>query len=180
MIAQIFLNCLRRGYLRLTDFSFVVFDECHHCQGNHPYACIMREFYFDQPPLPPSLQLQRQEEREVKPRPPVIMGLTASPIDVTKFDKSKLVKEIRALCENLDSRFTAYDTSEIKDSTSIKIIAIEERPDREMVPHLIEHFVRFMDHRESYAKLAKNFPQYFECVREVIEYLASKHRTLSL
>jgi endoribonuclease Dicer len=47
MIAQMFLNCLRRGFIRLTDFSLMVFDECHHCKENHPYAAIMREFYFD-------------------------------------------------------------------------------------------------------------------------------------
>jgi endoribonuclease Dicer len=51
MIAQMFLNCLRRGYIKITDFSFMVFDECHHCDGNHPYAGIMREFYFDPPKL---------------------------------------------------------------------------------------------------------------------------------
>lgn len=42
MIAQMFLNYLRRGYIKITDFSFMVFDECHHCHGNHPYAGIMR------------------------------------------------------------------------------------------------------------------------------------------
>jgi hypothetical protein len=26
MIAQMFINCLRRGYINLTDFSFIVFD----------------------------------------------------------------------------------------------------------------------------------------------------------
>ena len=33
MISQMFLNCLRRGYLNLTDCMFIVFDECHHCHG---------------------------------------------------------------------------------------------------------------------------------------------------
>lgn len=41
VISQMFLNCLRRGFIKLTDFSFIVFDECHHCQGDHPYAGIM-------------------------------------------------------------------------------------------------------------------------------------------
>lgn len=58
MISQMFLNCLRRGYIRITDFSFMVFDECHHCHGNHPYAGIMREFYFD-PPKPDAQMLKR-------------------------------------------------------------------------------------------------------------------------
>lgn len=26
MISQMFLNCLRRGYIKLTDYSFIVFD----------------------------------------------------------------------------------------------------------------------------------------------------------
>jgi hypothetical protein len=26
MIAQMFLNCLRRGYIQITDFSFMVLD----------------------------------------------------------------------------------------------------------------------------------------------------------
>ena len=48
MISQMFLNCLRRGYIKLTDYSFVVFDECHHCGGDHPFSGIMKEFYFEQ------------------------------------------------------------------------------------------------------------------------------------
>ena len=48
MISQMFLNCLRRGYIKLTDYSFMVFDECHHCGGDHPYSGIMKEFYFEQ------------------------------------------------------------------------------------------------------------------------------------
>lgn len=42
MISQMFLNCLRRGYIKLTDYSFMVFDECHHCGGDHPYSGIMK------------------------------------------------------------------------------------------------------------------------------------------
>jgi endoribonuclease Dicer len=42
MIAQMFINCLRRGYIKLTDFSFIVLDECHHAQGNHPYSSLMK------------------------------------------------------------------------------------------------------------------------------------------
>lgn len=55
MIAQMFLNCLRRGYTKLHDYVLVVFDECHHCQGDHPFGSIMREFYFE--------QLKKQQEK---------------------------------------------------------------------------------------------------------------------
>jgi ERCC4-related helicase len=42
MIAQMFLNCLRRGYTKLNEYILVVFDECHHCKGDHPFGSIMR------------------------------------------------------------------------------------------------------------------------------------------
>lgn len=79
MIAQMFLNCLRRGYIKITDFSFMVLDECHHCHGDHPYAGIMREFYFN-PPKPDEKQMKKLKLREEKLELPIIMGLTASPV----------------------------------------------------------------------------------------------------
>jgi endoribonuclease Dicer len=48
MIAQMFVNSLRRGYTKLNDYVFLVFDECHHCKGEHPYSCVMKEFYFEE------------------------------------------------------------------------------------------------------------------------------------
>ncbi len=46
MISSIFLDKLRKGIIKITDFSFIVLDECHHAKGDHPYNNIMREFYF--------------------------------------------------------------------------------------------------------------------------------------
>jgi ERCC4-related helicase len=78
MISQMFLNCLRRGYIKLADYSFIVFDECHHCGGDHPYSGIMKEFYFEQK------KKMRNDERlgrlKDEERLPILMGLTASPV----------------------------------------------------------------------------------------------------
>lgn len=74
MISQMFLNSLRRGYASLTDFCFVVFDECHHCSGDHPYSGIMKEFYFD------TKEKIAKHKRNDNIELPVLMGLTASPI----------------------------------------------------------------------------------------------------
>jgi hypothetical protein len=52
-------------------------------------------------------------------------------------------------------------------------VAAEERPEREMVPDLIDHFKKFIgDHHEYYLKIQKNFQEYFACVKEVIDYLS--------
>ncbi|KAJ6720653.1 hypothetical protein OIU85_023828 [Salix viminalis] len=45
MTHQIFLNGLRHGYFKLDLIKVLIFDECHHARGNHPYACIMTEFF---------------------------------------------------------------------------------------------------------------------------------------
>lgn len=88
MISQMFLNCLRRGYIKITDYSFIVFDECHHCAGDHPYAGIMKEFYFQQKKKNKKLdELNRLEDKD---RLPIIMGLTASPVSQPFKDHTKL------------------------------------------------------------------------------------------
>lgn len=46
MTHQILLNGLRQGYFKLDFIKVLIFDECHHARGNHPYACIMTVSYF--------------------------------------------------------------------------------------------------------------------------------------
>ena len=94
MISQMFLNCLRRGYIDLTDFSFVVFDECHHATGRHagvrhPYAGIMNEFYFDI-----KSNLNKNSNLDSTKKLPIIMGLTASPIAQPENDPKVLKQRI--------------------------------------------------------------------------------------
>ncbi|KAJ3245101.1 hypothetical protein HDU78_009940 [Chytriomyces hyalinus] len=74
---QTLLNTLRHGYLKMgADLSLIVFDECHHAVGSHPYLLIMNEFYT---PLP-------------NPDRPKILGMTASPI----FQKSRTLEDSQA------------------------------------------------------------------------------------
>ncbi|KAI0241525.1 Dicer-like protein 1 [Massospora cicadina] len=76
MTAQIFLNVLRHGFLRMSQVGFLVFDECHHARKDHPFNLIMVEFYTD-----------------AEPRPQ-IFGMTASPsnskqpLEVTQYELS--------------------------------------------------------------------------------------------
>ena len=76
---QVILDALRHGYIKMgEEIALIIFDEAHHAVGDHPYNCIMREFYMMLPP--------RRSDIIGGVRP-MILGLTASPIyggDVAK------------------------------------------------------------------------------------------------
>ena len=42
---QLFLDALGARHLDLVAFGVIVVDECEHCIGSHPYACIFKEHY---------------------------------------------------------------------------------------------------------------------------------------
>ena len=121
MVSQMFLNCLRRGYIKITDYSFMVFDECHHSRGDHPYAGIMKEFYFEQKRK--NKKLEDLNKLEDKDRLPIIMGLTASPVSQPFKNHNELMQELRKLCINLDSNFAVYPFGDmVTNQTAIEII----------------------------------------------------------
>ncbi|KAK0593324.1 hypothetical protein LWI29_034760 [Acer saccharum] len=45
MTPQILLDGLRHSFFRLNMIKVLIFDECHHARGNHPYSLILTEFY---------------------------------------------------------------------------------------------------------------------------------------
>ncbi|KAJ2229039.1 Dicer-like protein 1 [Coemansia sp. RSA 1286] len=89
MTHQVLLNALRAGRVHITDIDLLVFDECHHARGNHPYALIMREFY---------------DRCDPKSRPHVF-GMTASPLNA-KETASESVQHLQAV---LDSNICTVD-----------------------------------------------------------------------
>ena len=86
---QIFLNFLATctqtdPIIRLSDVSVLVFDEAHHCQGNHPYNKIMSQFYHDVP--------DRCK--------PLVLGLSASPAGELSTERTLL--KLQELLKNLE------------------------------------------------------------------------------
>ncbi|XVF44119.1 hypothetical protein PTKIN_Ptkin02bG0094800 [Pterospermum kingtungense] len=67
MTPKILLDGLRHTFFNLNMIKVLIFDECHHARGRHPYASIMTEFYH------------RELEAGVS-NLPRIFGMTASPI----------------------------------------------------------------------------------------------------
>ncbi|XP_057984824.1 endoribonuclease Dicer homolog 2 isoform X9 [Hevea brasiliensis] len=67
MTPQILLDGLRHSFIKLDLIKVLIFDECHHASGKHPYACILTEFYHRQLSFG-NCNLPR------------IFGMTASPI----------------------------------------------------------------------------------------------------
>lgn len=41
---QIILDVVRHGFLSITDFNLMVFDECHHANNDHPMSQLMGHF----------------------------------------------------------------------------------------------------------------------------------------
>ncbi|CAG9325596.1 unnamed protein product [Blepharisma stoltei] len=106
---QLFLNALRYGYLRLNQFSLMIFDECHHCNGNHPYMSIMKEFYHNS---------------KYKPK---VMGLTASPVIHGNLQqKGNLKDDLENLCLFLDCEFASIDRESVASIANKPIFVVKE------------------------------------------------------
>ncbi|KAJ2554588.1 Dicer-like protein 1, partial [Coemansia sp. RSA 1933] len=89
MTHQVLLNALRSGHIHISNIDLLVFDECHHARGNHPYSLIMREFYDH----------CHADDR------PHIFGMTASPLNARQTAEAS-VTHLQAV---LDSNICTVD-----------------------------------------------------------------------
>ena len=91
--AQTFVNLRLKAKFELTDFTLIVFDECHHTDLKHPFNEIMLNY----------LAL-KFDERTEKSGLPQILGLTASPtvFENTILDEEDARKNLVLLLQNMD------------------------------------------------------------------------------
>ncbi|XP_028414975.1 probable ATP-dependent RNA helicase DDX58 [Dendronephthya gigantea] len=126
MTAQLLLNCLKKkpavdeedhsGGVKISQFSLLVFDECHHTTKDHPYNEIMRWY------------LRHKFEAE-SPILPQIIGLSASlGIGTGNHGSgSKAEEHIMGLLANMDIHDLQVYTGESQDvSTNITPISRDE------------------------------------------------------
>jgi len=135
--AQLILDSLAHGFLKMDQISLLVLDEAHHAKSNHPFASILRDFYHRAP----------------KHKRPKILGLTASPLDgnagleeaktLEKLFDAKLVTappetqaELRAVVSKPTILQMEYDSpptyarTELFDEVVSKVIVRDETFDR--------------------------------------------------
>lgn len=84
MTPAVLVTVLSRAFVDFAGILLLVFDEAHHCSGNHPYMQLMREHYFQAEPA----------------RRPAVLGLSASPVH----GKGSPVAAMRDLEAALDCR----------------------------------------------------------------------------
>ncbi|XP_075036849.1 interferon-induced helicase C domain-containing protein 1 isoform X2 [Mixophyes fleayi] len=99
--AQILENSLdkKEEGVKLSDFSLLIIDECHHTQKGAVYNNIMIRYIKQKKKNAKSLKVQEP----VVPLPQ-ILGLTASPGVGGAKDSKKAEEHILRICANLDSR----------------------------------------------------------------------------
>ncbi|KAK0395388.1 hypothetical protein QR680_001255 [Steinernema hermaphroditum] len=98
---------LESDEFRLTMFSLIVLDECHHTNENHPYNKLM-EFYHD-------MKMENSmSERESLPQ---IVGLTASLGVGSSKSAGEAVEYIIKLCANLDAVVVSTVNQNVDDLT---------------------------------------------------------------
>ena len=95
-IPAVLYKLLSIGFIKITEISLIIFDECHHCDSNHAYNLIMNDFYF-------FYLLEKNYKREQLPQ---ILGLTASPLKkkISMTIEATALKAMTEICENLDAQ----------------------------------------------------------------------------
>ncbi|OLY81249.1 Dicer-like protein 1 [Smittium mucronatum] len=89
MTSQTLLNCLRHGFVKISDINLIIFDECHHCRKGTPYNQLMREFY----------DLAPVDER------PRVFGMTASTANANE----SLEYSLNRIQQSMDSDIQTYN-----------------------------------------------------------------------
>ncbi|KAF9126572.1 Dicer-like protein 1 [Mortierella sp. GBA39] len=95
--AQILLDLFRHGFVQMSRVNLLIFDECHHARKEHPFCCIMKEFYHVH-------DLDRSQR-------PKVFGMTASP---SSDIGSKLYHTASELENLMDAKVFTVDKEEVK------------------------------------------------------------------
>ncbi|KAG0057140.1 Dicer-like protein 1 [Linnemannia elongata] len=97
LTAQILLDLFHHGFVQMSRVNLLIFDECHHARKDHPFCCIMKDFYHVH-------DLDRAQR-------PKVFGMTASP---SSDIGSKLYHTASELEKLMDAKVFTVDKEEVK------------------------------------------------------------------
>ncbi|KAK9292106.1 hypothetical protein L1049_020064 [Liquidambar formosana] len=182
MTPAILLNGLRHCFFKLDMIKVLIFDECHHATGRHPYACIMKEFYHR----------QLQSNSSCLPR---ILGMTASPVNskgsnsywekIHKLETLMNSKVYTSVSESVLAKFIPFSTTKLKIYKHVEIphapYALSEHlaHDLKSLREKHELSLKKLELKESAEesakkKISKLFKTFLFCLDELGVWLALK------
>ena len=127
------------GRISLSDFSLVVFDECHHTRKNSPYAGLMIRY------------IQMKSEKATLPQ---VMGLTASPGagDNPTLEKTVTIDHLVKLCALMDAtngiKMVRTNKRELEEHTNKPNYNVENSKERESNEPFIVNVMALMQELE--------------------------------
>ena len=139
---QLFLNLLaaQEPVFRMSDISVLVFDEAHHCHGNHPYHQIMRDFY-------------RHTLNRLKP---LVLGLTASPAGEVTVERT--VDNLQKLLRNMECTVSmpveSKDLVEHSHTPETRYIEVPKSIQQMTLDRFIEDYINYLIEQMEDCKLA--------------------------
>ncbi|CDW58313.1 Type III restriction enzyme, res subunit family p rotein [Trichuris trichiura] len=116
VVAQLFSDGLNHAFVAMEQFNVVVFDECHHATGNHPY-CLAMNHYVRCPP----------------DRRPRILGLTASVLNKGNSSVNALTefaKLEQTLCSRIEASTWFLAACAYSAEAKVRVLCCEDKTSR--------------------------------------------------
>ncbi|XP_013399073.1 uncharacterized protein LOC106165417 [Lingula anatina] len=119
LTAQILVNAIKEGDVKITDFNLMIMDECHHTDLDHPYNMIMRLYMTE--------KKNRDQIGESTECLPQIIGLSAS---LGTGKGSDPLQHYYRVCANLD----CFTISHVRNPVNEKeLLCINPKPKKDQI-----------------------------------------------
>lgn len=140
---QIVLDVIRHGYLKVSDFNVIIFDECHHAQKEHPMLMLMQKF----------LELDGKIPKKDQPR---VIGLTGM-LTTPSVKPQNVLDDLRRLESTFRGTITTARGAAFND-----VLMYSTRPEESVITYETNFptsFVEFVIQKVDFMlKLIKDWP----------------------
>jgi len=114
---NILYKLLSIGFIKISDFGLIIFDDCQLCDGNHQYNLIMQEFYF------------YYINNKIKMELPNIIGFTTSLHKIISINNNKSEQILKNISENLNCNIIVdpnlFKNNEEMEESNIEYIQVD-------------------------------------------------------